>query len=125
MPSTILAELRAPLYDINIQPAELSVSVGRAAAIFLGELVMTSLLAGALIGWLIGRTWRSAGATALAGLIFALGPGHNIPFIGSTPGVPKEVAIMTAVILVSSIVLVGSHSLLAHTQTVQGLQALE
>ena len=125
LPLVILAEMRPPLYDISIEPAELSVSVGRAAAIFIGELLLTSVLAGALIGGIIGRTRRAAVATALAGLIFALGPGHNIPFIGSTPGVPKEVAIMAAVILVSSIVLVNSHRLLTNSQGIPGVGVME
>ena len=43
---------------------------------------------------------------ALAGLAFALGPGHNIPFLGSTPGTMKGVAILLLVILISSVVLV-------------------
>ena len=64
-------------------------------------------------------------ATALAGLIFALGPGHNIPFIGSTPGVPLELAIMGIVILVSSFVLVGSQYLLKNWQRLSKAEALK
>jgi hypothetical protein len=45
-----------------------------------------------------------------AGFIFALDPGHNIPFIGGTPGLGKELAIMTAVTLVAALVLVESHT---------------
>ena len=63
-------------------------------------------------GWL-GRTRRAALATAVAGLVFALGPGHNIPFLGGTPGVGKELAIMTAVTLVSALVLVEGDAWLA------------
>ena len=60
----------------------------------------------ALLGWLIGRTWTASAAIALAGLVFALGPGHNIPFLGSTPGAMKGVVILLLVILISSLVLV-------------------
>ena len=67
-----------------------------------------------MIGWLIGRTRRAAASTALAGLIFALGPGHNIPLIGGTPGVTLEIAIIGNVVLVSSFVLVGTHHLLSN-----------
>ena len=56
LPSVVLAELREPMFDINVQPAALSMSAGRAAGLFIGELVLTAGLAGALIGWLIGRT---------------------------------------------------------------------
>jgi len=49
----------------------------------------------------------------VAGFVFALGPGHNIPFIGGTPGVGKELAIMTAVTLVAALVLVEGHAWLS------------
>jgi len=65
------------------------------------------------LGWQLGRTRRAAAATALAGFVFALGPGHNIPFIGGTSGVPKELSIMGAVLLASSLVLVEGHALLS------------
>jgi hypothetical protein len=106
-PSVVLAEMRSPLFDItNPENATLVVSTGRAAVIFTAELVVTSAVMGALLGWLIGRTWTASAATALAGLVFALGPGHNIPFLGGTPATMKGVTILLIVILISAVVLV-------------------
>jgi hypothetical protein len=109
LPSIVLAELRSPVFDITGDEAVLAVSIGRVTLIFILELLLTSTLMGALSGWLIGRTFQAVLATAAAGFIFALGPGHNIPLIGGTPGVGKELAIMSAVILVSAVVLVEAH----------------
>jgi hypothetical protein len=106
LPGILLAELREPFFDISsAENAVLAVPVGRVALGFILELLLTAVLVGALAGWLIGRTRQAALATALAGLIFALGPGHNIPFIGGTSGVWFEMAIMGAVIAVSAVVL--------------------
>ena len=82
-PAIIFAELRQPLFAITDTGAELSVPVWYATVIFILELLVTAVLVGGLAGWLIGHTSRAALATALAGFIFALGPGHNIPFLGS------------------------------------------
>lgn len=112
LPGLVLAELRPPLFDVSGGDAVLAVSVGRATLAFIVELLLTAALTGALAGWLIGGSTRAALATGLAALIFALGPGHNIPLIGGTAGVAKELAIMTAIILVSALVLVESHALL-------------
>lgn len=106
-PSIILAEIRSPLFDISDPDnATLAVSTGQAVLVFTAELALTSLAMGALLGWLIGRTWSAALATAVAGLAFALGPGHNIPFLGSTPATLKGVSILLIVIIVSALVLV-------------------
>lgn len=113
LPGLVLAELRPPLFDVSGGDAVLAVSVGRATLAFIVELLLTAALTGALAGWLIGGSTRAALVTGLAALIFALGPGHNIPLIGGTAGVAKELAIMTAIILVSALVLVESHALLA------------
>ncbi len=113
LPGLVLAELRPPLFDVSGGDAVLAVSVGRATLTFIVELLLTAALTGALAGWLIGGSTRAALVTGLAALIFALGPGHNIPLIGGTAGVAKELAIMTAIILVSALVLVESHALLA------------
>lgn len=106
LPGIVLAELRRPLFTVTGDSALLAVSVGRAAFVFILELLVTAALVGALIGWLVGGNARAALATAVAGFIFALGPGHNIPLIGGTPGVGKELAIMMAIIFVSALVLV-------------------
>jgi len=112
-PSFILAELRNPMFDISVPEGRLMISTGHAAAIFVLELLVTATLVGGLAGWLIGHTRRAALATALAGLIFALGPGHNIPLIGGTPGVRKELALMASIIFVSALVLVEVSHMLA------------
>jgi hypothetical protein len=113
LPSILLAELREPLFDISVPGGQLQVSIGRAILIFVLELLLTATLAGGLVGWLIGRSGQATIATAVAGFIFALGPGHNIPLIGATPGVAKEIVIITAVILISAIVLVEAQAKLS------------
>jgi hypothetical protein len=104
-PSVLLAQLRAPILD----PATFSVPPGeggRAVARFVLELVLPSLLVGAAVGWSLGHTPRAALATAVAGIAFALGPGHNIPFLGHTPAAGKGLILLLAITLVSSILLV-------------------
>lgn len=106
-PAILLAERRAPLFaGTTAETAVLQVTVGRAVALFVLELVATSALVGGLAGWWIGGSARSALATATAGVVFGIGPGHNIPFLGSTPATGKGIALLLAVILVSSFVLV-------------------
>jgi hypothetical protein len=104
-PSIVLAEFRDPLLDtatFSIPPH----GGQRVALHFVTELVLTALIAGAAAGWFIGRTPRAALATALAGLAYALGPGHNIPLLGSTPAVGKGLVLLLGITLVSAIVLV-------------------
>ncbi len=106
LPSFILAELRGPMFDVTVPAGVLLISTGRATTIFVLELLATSTLVGALAGWLIGHTARAALATALAGFVFALGPGHNIPFLGSTPGSVKGFLLLLVIVCVSAVVLV-------------------
>ena len=56
------------------------------------------LAGGGLVGWAAGRSRGTAGRGALAGLLLAIGPGHNIPFLAGTPAVPTEVAILVVVV---------------------------
>lgn len=113
-PAMLLAELRQPLFTVSAAGvANLAIGIPEAVFRFIAELLLTASVTGALIGWWLGRTRRAAVATGLAGFIFALGPGHNIPFIGGTPGVAKELTIMSAVVFASSIVLVEAHARLA------------
>lgn len=112
LPSILLAEVRKPLFDVTGSNAVLAVGVSQAVIIFILELLVTTTISGGIAGMLVGRTWRAALATALAGLVFALGPGHNIPLIGGTTGVGKELAIMAAVTFVSGLVMVEAHHLL-------------
>lgn len=115
LPSIILAELREPLFDISVPGGRLQVSTGRAVVVFILELLLTATLVGGLVGWLIGHSGEAAIATAVAGFIYALGPGHNIPLVGGTPGVPKELLIMTAVVVVAALVMVEVQAWLAPT----------
>lgn len=111
-PAVLLAELRRPLFNITGAEAELAVSLGNAAVVFILELLVTAALTGGLLGWLIARTPRAALATGLAGLIFALGPGHNIPFLGNTPGTLKGIVIVLLIILSASFVLVEASAMM-------------
>jgi len=80
-----------------------------AAANVVVGLLGSATIAGAGLGWLIARSRRAAGATALAAFAVAIGPGHNIPLLGGTPAVAKELAILGIVVGVASIVLVQAH----------------
>jgi hypothetical protein len=100
------------LFDISVPGGSLAVSVGKAAATFIFELLASASLMGALVGWLVARTPQAAASTALAGFVFALGPGHNIPFLSGTPATLKGVALLLAIVSVSAVVLVVVHALL-------------
>ena len=110
LPSFVLAEMRAPMFEIGGPSSFLVISVRQAAVIFILELLLTATLMGGITGWLIRRTSKAVLATALAGFIFALGPGHNIPFLGNTPGTLKGVAILFAIVMVSAMVLVETRA---------------
>lgn len=105
-PSIILAEMRSPVFEVSETGSVLVFSVGQAVVIFILELAVTAALAGGLTGWLIGRTRSAMISTALAGFVFAVGPGHNIPFLGSTPATLKGLIILLVIVFVSAIVLV-------------------
>jgi hypothetical protein len=51
-------------------------------------------------------------ATALAGFVFAVGPGHSVPFLGNRPTTGKGITLLIAIVLAASIVLVGGHAAL-------------
>ena len=105
-PAVILAQLRPPMFTAMSENAQLTVSTGRAVAIFVFQLLLTAAGVGALAGWWIGGSGRAALATAVAGLVFALGPGHNIPFLGNTPATGKGIVLLLSVVVVSAVVLV-------------------
>jgi hypothetical protein len=109
LPAFVLAELQAPVFIVTPAGPVQTVATSIIVARFVGELLATATIVGGLVGWWLGRTRRAALATAVAGFIFALGPGHNIPFIGGTPGVRKELAIMAVVIGISALALVEVH----------------
>jgi len=112
-PSIVLAELREPLFTTTETGAELSVSAGYAAAAFILELLVTATLAGGLAGWLIGRTSRAALATGIAGLVFVLGPGHNIPFLGNSPATGKGIVVLLIIILSAAVILVEMSAMMS------------
>ena len=106
-PALIFAQLRAPLFRIDPEGAVLAVSFGRAAGVFILDLLVSASLMGALIGWLVGHSQAAALRTSLAGFIFALGPGHNIPFFSHRlGGVGKSWLLLGAIVLSASITLV-------------------
>jgi hypothetical protein len=123
LPSLVLAELRQPMFTVSAAGVvNLAMGISEVVLRFIVELLLPATLTGGVAGWWLGRTRRAAGATALAGFIFALGPGHNIPFIGGTHGVGMEVAMMGVIIPISAIVLVegsarlrGQHARLENT----------
>jgi len=112
LPAIVLAQFRPPVFTGTGEHATLTVSVGRAVFIFVFDLLLMATVIGGVGGWLIGRTRRAAFATALAGFVFALGPGHNVPFLGNTPATGKGIALLIAIVLAASIVLVEGHAAL-------------
>lgn len=44
--------------------------------------------------------------TGVAGLVYALGPGHNIPFLAGTPATAKGLLLLPVITVVAAIVLV-------------------
>ena len=110
LPAFVLAELQAPVFAVTPTGPVQTVATSIIVARFVGELLATATIAGGLVGWGIAHTRRAALATGLAGFIFALGPGHNIPLLGGTPGVGKELALMATVIVVAAFVLVEVHA---------------
>ena len=84
-PAFALAELHGPVFRITASGgAVLTVPVPFAVFAFVIELLGVTAAAGAAVGWLVARTRGAALRTAAAGFIFALGPGHNFPFLGGT-----------------------------------------
>ena len=112
-PAILLAQLRPPPLDISTGAIIDGSSSGIVIARFVIELLLTATVVGGLAGWWLGHTQRAALATALAGFIFAIGPGHNIPLLGNTPAVGKGVVLLIIIIFVSAIVLVESQAWLA------------
>jgi len=60
---------------------------------------------GGLLGAVAGRTRRSVGMCAFAAVLIAVGPGHNIPMLASTPGAMKELTLLLAVFFVAAVAL--------------------
>lgn len=112
VPAIVVAELRAPLTDFSggsIPPQD----VRRVIWHIVLELLLTATMIGAVTGWWLGRSPRAAVATALAGLVFAMGPGHNIPLLGGTPAAGKGLVLLVLIVVVAAWVLVEVHVRLA------------
>lgn len=112
LPAVVLAEVHPPVFVVVNGDGVLNVSVARLVFSFVVELLLAATVIGGLGGWLIGRTRRAAAATALAGFIFALGPGHNLPFLGNTSGSSTGLALMAAIIVPAVVVLVEGQAAL-------------
>jgi hypothetical protein len=111
-PSVVVAELRGPIFAMNSTGGGTLVVPPQEAAIDVAiGLFGTATLAGAALGWSLGRSRRAALTTALAGVVLAAGPGHNIPLLGGTGVVRKELLILAAVFGVASVVLVETQAL--------------
>jgi hypothetical protein len=110
LPAITLAELRPALFVETPAGAIPTKPIPILVARFVGELLPTATIVGVLAGWRLGRTRRATAAMALASFLFALGPGHNIPFIAGTPGVGTVLALLVPVIAASALVLVESHA---------------
>ena len=116
LPAVIFGLFRQPLLDVSLSVNEPvpSVSLGYVLTHIALELLLPAALIGALIGWWRGGNARAAAATGLAGFIFALGPGHNIPifigdgrFLAPTYLYAKSITLLVAPIVISSVVLVS------------------
>jgi hypothetical protein len=113
-PAIIIAQVRPPLADLTTQSLSATVSMGQLVAHFVLELLLPATAIGAALGWLLGRSWQASLATALAGLAYALGPGHNIPFLGGSPVAAKGLALLFVPALVAAVALVEIHFFLTH-----------
>ncbi len=117
-PAVILAQLLPPVVDVTA--GRLAATRGELLVRFVLELLVTATAVGTLAGWLLARTWRGAVATAVAGLAFALGPGHNIPILGNTPVAGKGLILLAAIALAASVVLVETDGWLARRWLTHG-----
>ncbi|MCI0712638.1 MAG: hypothetical protein L0154_20955 [Chloroflexi bacterium] len=110
-PAILLAHTRPSPFDPitgNIIPGK-----GRETLVrIIFELLLTAMIVGGLAGWWIGGSPKAALATALAGLVFAIGPGHNIPLLGNTPSEAKGLIILLVIVMISALTLVEGSALL-------------
>ena len=110
-PSLVLAYLGGPYVPVvDGVPASPSPDAVPAIAVrFVLEFVVVTTLAGAALGWWLERTRRAAVAVGAAALAFALGPGHNNPFLftfGSTAAMGRGMTLVFAAVATASAVLV-------------------
>jgi len=120
-PAVVVAEVRGPIFAMNSSGGgDLLVSPEQAVMDVVGGLFGTAALAGAALGWSVGRSRRAAWLTSLAAVAIAAGPGHNVPLLGGTSVVRKELVILTVVFAVSSVVLVEGQALAGRRRTLIG-----
>ena len=112
IPAILLAQTRPSPIDVSTGTLAGDVTVAQAVMRFVLELLVPATIIGILMGWWFGHTPRAALAMGLAGFVFALGPGHNIPFLGNTPGVGKGIGLLVAIVIISSVVLVQVQTML-------------
>ena len=112
-PALLAAELRPPLFDADTGDLAPGGSVRGVAEHFASELLLPAAIIGGLAGRRLGGTRRAGAATALAGFVFALGPGHNVPLLGGTPGAARGAVLLAAIAAVSTVVLVEGQAWLA------------
>jgi hypothetical protein len=113
-PAVVVAELRGPILAMGPDGGGVLLVPGEEAVVdVLVGLIGVSALMGATLGGLIGRSRRAALATSLAAVALAIGPGHNIPLLGGTPVVEKELAILLLVLVVSACTLVETEARLS------------
>ncbi len=120
LPAFALAEVWGPMFAMGEDGGgTLLVPDVEAGARFVVGLLGTAVVAGAVLGWLLTRCRRAVVRLAAAGLLLAIGPGHNIPMLGGTPAVGNELVILATVAGVASVVLVEAHvRLVRHRQIV-------
>lgn len=112
-PAILIAQVTGPMYAFAPDGASvLLVPAPVALMAFVAGLLATATVVSAVLGGLVGRSRRAAGAMALAGLALALGPGHNIPLLGGSSATSTELTILAAVICVAAVTLVESEAIL-------------
>jgi hypothetical protein len=104
LPGIIISEFTTAPFGLDGSLAP-GYNGGKAALQFFLELVIPAAIVGAGIGWFLVGTRPAAISTAVAGIVFALGPGHNIPFLGNTPANIKGSLLLLVIVLVSSFTL--------------------
>lgn len=108
-PSLVVAWVGEPYFTVVDGVREPTADVAAIAVRFVVEFLVVTVLAGALVGWLVTRSRRGTLAVAAAALAFALGPGHNLPFfhVVAAPAAARTAVLLTlAPILVASAVFV-------------------
>ena len=105
LPGILLSFTHGPLFELKTG----RIPEGERAAVaahFVLELALPAALVGALAGYALRRTALAAISTALAGVAWTLGPGHNIPMFGTEPAAFKGHAIVLIVAFASCVALV-------------------